>query len=137
MATATDPNAQSGVAGLVGGIVQDAQTLVQQQFQLARVELSQEVTQAKQGAVYLGVAGALASVAVLLLANSLVQLLVEYAKLPQWLGYLIVGGVLAAAAGVFASFGFDQLGDVRLLPKRTARELQKTAEQVTTTATGG
>jgi len=58
---------ETSVSQLISGIVGDAQVLVRQEIALARQEISEEISNAKQAGIKLGVAGGVLAVGGLLL----------------------------------------------------------------------
>jgi Putative Actinobacterial Holin-X, holin superfamily III len=111
---------------LVRGIVDDATRLVRQEVLLARQELT-------EGAVATAKASALLAAAALLSLYGLGFLLFAVAVAvggPEWLGFLLVGGVLAAGAGVLGLLGRRRLAASKIAPERAAAELRQTASEL-------
>src|SRR5271169_4398529 len=85
-------DAPSGIASLVGGILQDAQKLVRQEVALAQREVAQTWDKAKTGVALLASALTVCGVAGVLLGFMLVRLLQQY-LLPndEWACFAMVG----------------------------------------------
>jgi hypothetical protein len=63
----------ASVSQLIGGIIGDAQALVRQEIALARQEIGEEIGNAKQAGIKLGIAGGVLAIGVLLLILALAQ----------------------------------------------------------------
>jgi len=114
------------MAGLVGGIITDAQKLIRQEITLARSELYQEWNKTKDAALSLAAGGAVAFVGVLLLAFMLVHLLAWAAPtLPLWVDYLIVGGAFALIGGGLLFRGITKANEVQVPPPQTVESLKE------------
>jgi uncharacterized membrane protein YjfL (UPF0719 family) len=122
MATNANPANEQSIASLVGGIVDDAQTLIKQQFQLVRSEIKQELRQARNAAISLSVGALLAFLGVILLIVMAVHLLHTYTELQLWACYGIVGGLLAVLGAVLLYLGKEEAEDVQLLPPPQSAE---------------
>jgi len=91
----------ASLTGLVTGIVNDAQELLQQQLALFRSELKQDLSKSREMASSFVLGGVLAFIAASLLTTMLVYLLHEEAGMTRWASYLTVGGVIGALGGLF------------------------------------
>jgi Putative Actinobacterial Holin-X, holin superfamily III len=131
-------DAQPGVASLVGGILEDAQTLVRQEVALARGEVAQAWDQAKTGVALLASALAVCSVVGVLLGFMLVKLLQQY-LLPnhEWACFGIVAGLVAPLAGALIYRGLHQINQVHLSLPQTAETLREDAQAVSDAVSGG
>src|SRR5579884_1169048 len=106
-----------GVASLVGGLIEDTRTLIQQEVALARRELQDEWTKAKEATAMLG-----AAVVACGLAGVLLSFCIVYAinlALPLWASFLIVGAAYALIGGVLLGVGITKINEVRLVPPQT------------------
>ena len=72
---ATERERDTSVASLLGGIVGDAQELVRKEIALARQEIREEISSAKDAGIQLAIAGAVLAVGGLLLVLMLAQAL--------------------------------------------------------------
>jgi hypothetical protein len=103
------PPESASLTGLVTGIVEDAQELLQQQLALFRSELKQDLRQSKEMASSFAIGAVLALVAAGLLTTMLV-FLVQYLTGWHLVGcYALVGGIVAAAAGGFIWYAVRKL----------------------------
>ncbi len=119
------------VAELVRRASEQVNTLVRDEIQLARAELSAKGKRVGKGAGLFGGAGlaALYAIGALIAAATLALDLV----MPAWAAALIVGVVLLLAAGVLALIGRDQLQKARPpMPEESAQSLRADVGAVTT-----
>ena len=116
------------VASLVGGIIEDAQRLVQQELRLARRELQTEWEKTKIAAVAVLVGLAVCGVGGIFLGSMLVYLLNELAGLPLYGAYGIVGVLLGAIGAILFYGGSKKAGEVNLVPPQTAETLRENVQ---------
>ncbi len=118
---------EPSLSGLVGGIIDDAQKLIEQQFTLLKQDVHKDVQHAKDTAVLLGAGVGLLAGAGLLLLFMLVHLLEWLARpnLPLWASFLIVGGVLALIGAVVLYAGKKKLDTLNVIPEQTAEGLKE------------
>src|SRR5262249_42539276 len=111
------------MSSLVGGIINDAQTLVRHEITLAKTEIQQEFTKTKEAAASLGVGGAIAFLGGIFLCFMVVHLLhwltlrpefpsYDPAQLPLWACHGIVGFLLLLAGGVFLYRGVAKAREI-------------------------
>lgn len=110
---------------LVTELARETNTLMSKEVQLAKVELSQKVSQVGKGAGVVGVGAALALVGLTLVAAALAVALA--AVMPLWLSSLLVGGALMAVGGVLAKGGLAALRHVDPVPRKTVETLKEDA----------
>jgi len=112
MANDLQTSSEPSVTGLLTGIVNDAQRLINQQLTLFKHEMKKDVRDAKEGLPALGVGLGVLMVAGLLLGFTLVYLLALIPGLPLWACYAIVTAVFGVVGGVLlftAVKKFEQL----------------------------
>jgi len=114
---------------LFGELARETGTLVRQEVELARTEMTGKVSRAGRGAAMVGAGGAVAYAGFLVLAAAVVALLVEMG-LDLWIAALIVGIVLAAVGGLLAYQGQNTIKRTSLAPERTVQTLKDDAEWV-------
>ena len=118
----------SNMVDTVRALVQDGSTLVRQEIQLAKAEMSEKMEEATHGILAI-VAGAIfALVALFILAQALTVALANF--MPPSLAALIVGIVLAICAWFAISSGTSRLSADNLRPDRTIRSVRESAETV-------
>lgn len=109
---------------LVAGILRDFEKLMEQQWEMARVEIRTEYRQAKRAAYLFFAAGGVALVAVILLFLALAQGLTATGM--GLAGAYLVSCLVAVAvaAGLFLG-GRSVIGEANVLPDRTVKSLTK------------
>jgi uncharacterized membrane protein YqjE len=117
------PQMQRSVPEILEDIASNLTQIVQAEFRLAKTEL-------KEGAEKVAVPGATLGAGVVLALYGLGFLLLAavYALslvVAAWLATLIVGGVLAVAAGILIGAGGTKLRRVNLIPDKTMRTLEE------------
>lgn len=112
---------------LVSGIIHDAQTLLSQQLTLFKQEVKEDFQKARDGAQFLALAAGLMSLGVFLLCLMGVCLLHDFAGIPYWGGFAIIGGVLVVLGGGLAYAGREQLLSVKP-GEKTAQALEENVE---------
>jgi hypothetical protein len=119
---------------LVKELSQDISTLVRQELQLAKVEMTQKGKQAGVGAGMLGGAGAFG---LAVLGGSMATIiLVLDTFMPNWLAALITTLAYAAIGAVLAMRGRDRLKEAGApVPERTKESVKEDIEWAKTHAT--
>lgn len=133
MATDVHTNQQESVASLVGGIVDDVQTLLKQHLQLFRQETKEDLRKTKQAAFPLVVGFGILGLGGLLLCFTLVYLL-HWALAPRvelWVCYAIVSGAFLLVGAIFALVGKKRFDSFNPLPDQTLEEIQWTIKPTT------
>jgi uncharacterized membrane protein YqjE len=119
----TAPRMQRSVPEVLEDIASNLAQIVQAEFRLAKTELKEGAEKVAGPGATLGAGVALAfyGLGFLLLAAVYAMSLV----MAGWLATLIVGGVLAVAAGILISAGRTKLKQVNLIPDKTIRTLEE------------
>ena len=119
----TAPQMQRSVPEILEDIASNLTEIVQAEFRLAKTELKEGAEKVAGPGATLGAGVALAfyGLGFLLLAAVYALSLI----MAGWLATLIVGGVLAAAAGILLSVGATKLQRVHLTPDKTIRTLEE------------
>jgi hypothetical protein len=112
---------------LFGDLTRQLSTLVRQEIDLARTEVTTKAGAASRDAAMIGIGGALAYAGLLALLAAVILILVQ-AGLDPWLSALIVGVVVAAIGGFLIMRGRDGLQKTELAPTRTIETLKDDAE---------
>jgi hypothetical protein len=120
----------SSMAQLISGIVGDAQELVRKEIALARQEVREELDAAKNAGVKLGIAGAVLAVGGLLVVLAIAQGIAYLLDWPVWVGYALVGVVLAVAGGIFFSAAQRQIKNIHPVPERTVETMKENVEWI-------
>jgi hypothetical protein len=106
----------------------DVRELFREELALARAELRQEASSFSTAAAQMGGGAAVAGFAVLFLLLGIAQGFADLVNWPVWGGYLMMGVVLAAAAGVAIQMGRSRLRATPAVPKQTLETLKETKE---------
>jgi hypothetical protein len=112
---------------LFGDLSRQLSTLVRQEIDLARTEMTTKAGAATRDAAMIGIGGALAHAGLLVLLAAVVLVLIEVG-LDPWLAAVLVGVVVAAIGGFLVMRGRDGLQATDLAPKRTIETLKDDAE---------
>ena len=111
---------------LVRDLVAEAQTLVREEFRLARTELRDEAKAAGKATGAIAVGGAIAYGAVLVLMGCAVALLALV--MPVWAAALIVGALGLLTGGLIAMGGKERLSKLNPKPEQTTQTLKEDRE---------
>ncbi len=119
---------QDSIGNLVADIVHDGQKLVRQEIALARAELQQEWTKAKDVSIIFAAGGTLAGVGGLFVALGLVHLLNAVTGLPLWACYGIFA-VFMLAGGIFLLLkGKAAATEVDFVPRQTMATVKENVQ---------
>ncbi len=116
------------VTALFGDLMQETTSLIHNEAQLIKSEISQKVSQVESGASSLAIGGAVGVVALLVLVEAAVFGLSAATGWAWWLSALIVGGVLATVAMAMLASGRKRLRAQSLAPHTSAASVQKDAQ---------
>ena len=131
MATAGSPNGEDlrerSIPELVKQLADQTSTLVRQEVDLAKAEVSQKGTQFGKGAGLLGGAAVIGLLGAGAITAFLIMLL--DGALPNWLSALIVGVVFVAIAGLLALQGRNRIrAAAPPVPQQTVETVKEDVE---------
>jgi hypothetical protein len=112
---------------LFGDLSRQLSTLVRQEIDLARTEVTTRAGAVTRDAAMIGIGSALAYAGLLTLLAAVVLVLVQ-AGLDPWLAALVVGIVVAGIGGFLVLRGREGLQRTDLAPRRTIETLKDDAE---------
>ena len=117
---------------LISELWRDSATLLRDEAELAKAEISEKVSQLGTGIGSLALAGAVLFAGFLLVLLAVVGLLAQVLpeELAPWLAPLLVGAVVLFAGWMLLSAGRHKLTGDNLTPRRTVRSVQLDAELV-------
>ena len=125
----------TSISSLVGGIVDDARQLVQQEVQLARREIQEEIHKAKAAALSFAVGAVVAALGGVFLAWMLVHLLFWatndlHQQFPLWACYGIVGVVFVITGAGLLYAARTKARDIHLVPPQTVQTLRENVQWI-------
>ncbi len=112
---------------LFAELAQETSTLVRQEVELARVELSQKAARIGRDVASLVLGGAVAYAGFLAIMAAVIVALAD-AGLDWWLAALLVGVVVAGVGGALVARGRAALQHADLAPSRTVETLKEDQE---------
>ena len=128
------PRDERSLGDLFSELSRETTTLVRQEVQLAKAELTQSATAAARGLGMLGAGGAVAYAGLLFVLLAIVFGLIE-AGWDAWLAALVVGLVVVALGAILVWRAREALKPANLAPQKTVETLKEDAawakEQVT------
>jgi hypothetical protein len=114
---------EQSLGDLVSVATRDLSLLIHKEVELAKAEITAELKRAGIGAGLLGGAGFVGFFAFLFMLVAGALGLAAGTGIPEWAAFLIVGGAVGGAAGLFAALGL--LNFVRVgPPQRTIRTVK-------------
>jgi Putative Actinobacterial Holin-X, holin superfamily III len=119
--------ADRSLGELFGDLARDTGTLVRQEVELAKTELTQKASRAARDLGVLAVGGLVAYAGFLALLAAVALGLVA-AGLEPWLAALLVGAVVAVVGAVLVRRGLDALKREELAPRQTVETLKEDAQ---------
>jgi xanthine/uracil permease len=126
---ASVPQQDRSLIGLFSDLWRETQTLVHQEAQLAKAELSEKVSQVTTGAGEIAAGGAVLFAGFLVLlfaAVGALQLMID-SEHAIWIAPLVVGAVVMIIGYVVLSRGRKQIKADSMVPERTMQSLQRDA----------
>jgi len=121
---------RNGIIGLLGGLLGDLRTLFRQELQLLRDEFFLEIDKIRQAAFAVGAGIGLTIIGGLFLFIMLVHVLHQYASLPLWACYGLIGVILLAVGAALFIKAKQSLQDFNLMPRRTLRSMKEDAQWI-------
>lgn len=116
------------VGELFADLTRDITTLVKQEVDLAKTEMSQKASKAGKNAASVAVGALVAYIGVLALVAALILLLGHTTPLPMWASALIVSLVMLTAGGFLVKKGIDAFKTEDLVPHETIESLKGTQQ---------
>ena len=116
------------IGELFAELAQESATLVRQEVQLAKTEMSQKASRVGKDVGFLAVGGAVAYAGLLAIVAGLIFLLGDLDFLPLWLAAFVVGIVVAAVGYFLVKKGLDALKQENLAPQETIQTLKEDKE---------
>lgn len=120
-------NQDRSLGELFKDLVQELTTLVRQEMNLAKTEMSQKAARAGKHVGFIAAGGAVAYAGLLALVAALV-LLLDQLGLSPWLSALLVGVVVAGIGGFLVMSGLNALKHEDFTPRETMDSLESLKE---------
>ena len=121
---------RNGIIGLIGGLVGDLRTLFRQELQLLRNEFFLEIDKIRQAAVAVGAGIGVTIIGGLFLFIMLVHVLHQYASLPLWACYGLIGVILLILGAALLIKAKQSLQNFNLMPRRTLHSMKEDAQWI-------
>jgi xanthine/uracil permease len=118
---------ERSLGDLFSDLSRETTTLVRQEVQLAKAELTQSATEAARGIGMLVAGGAVAYAGLLFLLLAIVYGLIE-AGWDAWLSALVVGLVVVVIGAILVLRARESLKPANLAPRRTVETLKEDQE---------
>jgi xanthine/uracil permease len=116
------------IGELFAELAQESATLVRQEVQLAKTEMSQKASRVGKDVGFLAVGGAVAYAGLLAIVAGLIFLLGDLDFVPLWLSAFVVGIVVAVVGYFLVRKGLDALKQEDLAPQETINTLKEDKE---------
>jgi hypothetical protein len=123
-----EPRSERSLGELFGTLTTQLGQLIHKEVELARTEITANVTRTARNASLVGVGGVVAHAGFLALVAAAIALLVTVFDLDVWAGAAIVAAVLIVAGVALIQRGRSQLEAGTLAPTRTIETLKDDAE---------
>jgi len=127
---ATERERDASVATLLSGIVGDAQELVRKEIALARQEIREEISAAKDVGIKLATAGAVLAVGGLFLLVTLALGIADLFNWSAWAGFGLVGIVFAIVGYILYSSAQKQAKEINPVPEKTIETMKENVEWI-------
>lgn len=124
MAITTDDRS---LGQMFADLSQEARTLIHQELQLAKIELTEKASTMARGAAFVVGGGLLAYGGLLAIVAAIVLVLIALG-LPAWAGALLGGVAVAGTGYVLIRSGLAALRPQQLVPRETIETLKEDAQ---------
>jgi len=114
---------------LFGDLTKETSTLVRQEVELAKVELTQKASEVGKDIGFLAIGGAVAYAGLLAILAAIIILLATIG-LPWWLAAALVGLVVAGIGYFLVQRGLTALRRTNMAPRQTIQTLKEDAEWI-------
>ncbi|MDQ4128584.1 MAG: phage holin family protein [Actinomycetota bacterium] len=113
---------------LFSELAQETSTLVRQEVQLAKTEMTQKASRVGKDIGFLAAGGAVAYAGLLAILAGIIVLLGQ--AIPMWLSALLVGLVVAGVGYFLVRRGLDALKQEDLAPRQTIETLKEDGQWI-------
>lgn len=119
---------EPSIVALLGGIINDAKSLLALGMALGKLEVQDQLRKGKTAAIALGMAIGIVAVGGLLLMLMLVQVLAAFTEIPLWGCFGIVGTALVAIGGVLLAIGKTKAEELDVVPQQTVETMKENTQ---------
>lgn len=119
---------EPSIVALLGGIINDAKSLLALGMALGKLEVQDQLRKGKTAAITLGIAIGIVAVGGLLLMHMLVQALAAFTEIPLWGCFGIVGTALVAIGGVLLAIGKTKAEELDVVPQQTVETMKENTQ---------
>lgn len=120
----------SSFASLLSGVLNDIRDIFRHEVSLAKVEIRNEIENARAAAIKIGIAVIALLLSALFLLTGLSRGLAVLFGIPIWAGFAIVGVVLGIIGGVLLAHARSNIRAAGPVPQRTVRTMKENVEWV-------
>lgn len=124
----TERKEERSLGDLFAELANETGTLVRQEVELAKTEMTQKATQVGRDVGVIGAGGAIAYAGLLAVMAAIIVVLGQF--IPLWLSALIVGLVVMGIGYVFIQQGLSALKRSNLAPQQTIQTLKEDKEWI-------
>jgi hypothetical protein len=117
--------ANGTVTTLVTGILEDAQKLVRQQFEMLKAEIQDDLKQSKRAAEYGGLGAVMLTVGIIAFVSAIAWFLHDELHLAMWASWAITSGIFIVAGSALAATSYMLLERFTPVPTKTFQALQE------------
>jgi uncharacterized membrane protein YqjE len=126
------PAEPAAVTALVAGILDDAQKLARQQFDMLKAELHEDLRQTKRAVEFGGLGAVLLTVGLIALVAALAFFLHDYFHFVMWTAWLIAAGIFIVGGIGLALTSYIILERFSPVPRKSLHALQENLQWKTT-----
>lgn len=122
---------QPSISSLVSGILRDASDLISKEITAARLEMREELANAKSTALLMGIGAACLLLGAIPLLFAIVYALHEYTELKLWACYAIVAGAMLLTGIAILLAGKKRAEKTNLVPATSIENAKEDARWIT------
>jgi len=120
----------ASVAAIVGGIVGDVQDLARKEVALAKQEIKEELNDAKEAGIRLGIGAGVLIIGAMFLMIALALGVAALLNQPSWVGFAIVGVIFAVVGGILLYLGQQRAKTIDPMPNKTIETMKENVEWI-------
>ncbi len=117
------PAAERSLGELLGDLMRETNTLVRQEINLAKHEMTQKAAVAGKNAASVAAGGAVAYIGLMAIVAAVILLLIHWGMAP-WLSALLIGIIVAGVGGFLVMKGLNAFKEMDPVPQQTVETLK-------------